>query len=152
MKQTLRTGLNWLTALVRHYRHILKGKPDFEHLGHRDFPAASFLILFLLAGYARWWGFLNYDFLQATFTLMFWTGVILIAAERKNRSSSLSRIYFGISALADVLFIALSLIGDEFKSLPLLILGMELVLMFFARTHFLSMPSKVHARVSRENT
>lgn len=112
----------WLGAIFWHLSRIATYRPAFKYLSDTKGCAITFIIIFYVAGFARWYFNLggvsvenppsfNYVLLNLTVTGF----IYVVALERRNRSSSLLFVVLGASAVVDFLSIGIErLTGEQF--------------------------------------
>ncbi|MDO9099659.1 MAG: hypothetical protein Q7V53_02795 [Caldisericota bacterium] len=142
-----RVAAVWALAMVWHLWRIATVRPAFAYMADDQRTVASFASVFVVAGLLRHWIFGPADFFGAVGTLALNVLMLLILFERSNRASTLVAACMGVSALSDMLVIALEqsgLVPGVGK-----VHGMfyaEVGFMLIQRHVFLRQPAAVRAR------
>lgn len=118
----------WIGAMAWHLGRIVTYRPAFNYLSDSKGTAISFIFIFYMAGFARWYFNLggvpvemNRSFVHVLINMTL-VGIIYAGAlERRNRSSALLFVVLGASAAVDFLAIGIERItGEQFLTALLL--------------------------------
>lgn len=103
----LGTPATWGMAMAWHLWRIAVGRPAFERMADTLSMAISFGLVFFLAGWLRWVVAGGLPFFLVTVGLLVMGMLMLVIAERLQRSSSLPASLLGASAAVDLTATAL---------------------------------------------